>query len=124
MGCNRLNCDSGGKRTHRKQTCHLNARKTPRPKQSSILSGVSRYLSFIFLLKIPPLSFLVARPSKDTHVFDLKLFAKLDAFCLNICDEKKNIADIKIQGIKFFVTSNSSSSFVSKQLLIIALKDI
>lgn len=66
----------------------------------------------------------MARPSKDKDVFDLKLFAKLDAFCLNICDEKKNIADIKIQGIKFFVTSNSSSSFVSKQLLIIGLKDI
>ncbi|KAM6058763.1 intermembrane lipid transfer protein VPS13C isoform 2-T2 [Chlamydotis macqueenii] len=41
----------------------------------------------------------VARPSKDKDVFEFKLFAKLDAFCLNICDEKKNIADIKIQGL-------------------------
>lgn len=57
-------------------------------------------------IKYPPLSFLVARPSKDKDVFDFKLFAKLDAFCLNICDEKKNIAEIKIQGIKFFVSSN------------------
>lgn len=56
--------------------------------------------------KAPPLSFLVARPFKDKDVFAFKLFAKLDAFCLNICDEKKNIAEIKIQGIKFFVSSN------------------
>lgn len=54
----------------------------------------------------------MARPSKDKDVFDFKLFAKLDAFCLNICDEKKNIAEIKIQGIKVFVSSNWSSSLV------------
>lgn len=66
----------------------------------------------------------MARPSKDKDVFDLKLFAKLDAFCLNICDEKKNIAEIKIQGITFFVSSDWSSSLVSKQLLVIELKDI
>ncbi|KAM6308390.1 intermembrane lipid transfer protein VPS13C isoform 2-T2 [Aegotheles albertisi] len=41
----------------------------------------------------------VARPSKDKDVFDFKLFAKLDAFCLNICDDKTNIAEIKIQGL-------------------------
>nr|XP_054497888.1 intermembrane lipid transfer protein VPS13C isoform X1 [Agelaius phoeniceus] len=41
----------------------------------------------------------VSKPSKDKDVFDFKLFAKLDAFCLNICDEKKNIAEIKIQGL-------------------------
>lgn len=49
--------------------------------------------------------FLVTRPSKDKDIFAFKLFAKLDAFCLNICDEKKNIAEIKIQGIKFIVTT-------------------
>ncbi|RMB94467.1 hypothetical protein DUI87_29278 [Hirundo rustica rustica] len=41
----------------------------------------------------------VSKPSKDKVVFDFKLFAKLDAFCLNICDKKKNIAEIKIQGL-------------------------
>uniref|UniRef100_A0A8C3VAB0 Vacuolar protein sorting 13 homolog C n=1 Tax=Catharus ustulatus TaxID=91951 RepID=A0A8C3VAB0_CATUS len=41
----------------------------------------------------------VSKPSKDKDVFDFKLFAKLDAFCLDICDEKKNIAEIKIQGL-------------------------
>lgn len=55
-------------------------------------------------------------------MFDFKLFAKLDAFCLNICDEKKNIAEIKIQGIKFFIRNNCSGPLVSKQLLIIGLK--
>lgn len=64
--------------------------------------------------KSPFLSFLVARPLKDKDIFDFKLFAKLDAFCLNICDEKKNIAEIKIQGIQFFVSSNWSSSLVSE----------
>lgn len=52
-------------------------------------------------------------------MFDFKLFAKLDAFCLNICDEKKNIAEIKIQGIKFFIRSNCSGTLVSKQVHII-----
>lgn len=64
----------------------------------------------------------MSKPSKDKDVFDFKLFAKLDAFCLNICDEKKNIAEIKIQGIKFLIISNCSGNLVSKQLLIIALK--
>lgn len=64
----------------------------------------------------------MSKPSKDKDVFDFKLFAKLDAFCLNICDEKKNIAEIKIQGIKFLIISNCSGNLVPKQLLIIALK--
>ncbi|NXU49115.1 VP13C protein, partial [Turnix velox] len=61
----------------------------------------------------------VARPSKDKDVFDFKLFAKLDAFCLNICDEKKNIAEIKIQGL--------DSSFLlqpSHMVFFARLKDI
>uniref|UniRef100_A0A8C4YCP0 Vacuolar protein sorting 13 homolog C n=1 Tax=Gopherus evgoodei TaxID=1825980 RepID=A0A8C4YCP0_9SAUR len=42
------------------------------------------------------------KQQKDTSSKDLinfKLFAKLDAFCLNVCDEKNNIAEIKIQGV-------------------------
>lgn len=43
-------------------------------------------------------SFIVTKTSKDKDVFDFKLFAKLDAFCLSVCDEKNSIAEIKIQG--------------------------
>uniref|UniRef100_A0A8C3HY10 Vacuolar protein sorting 13 homolog C n=1 Tax=Chrysemys picta bellii TaxID=8478 RepID=A0A8C3HY10_CHRPI len=57
--------------------------------------------------------------AKDKHVIDFKLFAKLDAFCLNVCDEKNNIAEIKIQGL-------DSSLFLqpSHTVLFARLKDI
>uniref|UniRef100_A0A8C3HXX4 Vacuolar protein sorting 13 homolog C n=1 Tax=Chrysemys picta bellii TaxID=8478 RepID=A0A8C3HXX4_CHRPI len=61
----------------------------------------------------------VTRTAKDKHVIDFKLFAKLDAFCLNVCDEKNNIAEIKIQGL-------DSSLFLqpSHTVLFARLKDI
>lgn len=46
----------------------------------------------------------MTRPFKDKDAFAFKLLARLDAFCLNLCDEKKNIAEIKIQGITFSVS--------------------
>lgn len=52
------------------------------------------------------LSFLVTRPSKDKDVFAFKVFAKLDAVCLNLCDDIKNIAEIKIQGTMFSVRTD------------------
>ncbi|KGL81364.1 Vacuolar protein sorting-associated protein 13C, partial [Tinamus guttatus] len=61
----------------------------------------------------------VARISKDKDIFDFKLFAKLDAFCLNICDEKKNIAEIKIQGL-----DSSLLLQPSRTVLFARLKDI
>uniref|UniRef100_A0A674KGT5 Vacuolar protein sorting 13 homolog C n=1 Tax=Terrapene triunguis TaxID=2587831 RepID=A0A674KGT5_9SAUR len=62
---------------------------------------------------------VVTRTAKDKHVIDFKLFAKLDAFCLNVCDEKNNIAEIKIQGV-------DSSLFLqpSHTVLFARLKDI
>uniref|UniRef100_A0A674KAL2 Vacuolar protein sorting 13 homolog C n=1 Tax=Terrapene triunguis TaxID=2587831 RepID=A0A674KAL2_9SAUR len=61
----------------------------------------------------------MTRTAKDKHVIDFKLFAKLDAFCLNVCDEKNNIAEIKIQGV-------DSSLFLqpSHTVLFARLKDI
>ncbi|XP_065589593.1 intermembrane lipid transfer protein VPS13C [Cyrtonyx montezumae] len=55
----------------------------------------------------------VMRPSKDKDVFAFKVFVKLDAFCLNLCDEKKNIAEIKIQGLdsSVFLQSNQTEFF-------------
>lgn len=42
--------------------------------------------------------FLVMVPSRDSDVIGFRLFAKLNAFCVTVCDEKSNIAEIKIQG--------------------------
>ena len=36
--------------------------------------------------------------SKDSDIIDFRLFAKLNAFCVNVREEKNNIAEIKIQG--------------------------
>ncbi|XP_078536950.1 intermembrane lipid transfer protein VPS13C isoform X2 [Lissotriton helveticus] len=52
-------------------------------------------------------------------VFDLKLIAKLNAFNICVCDQKCNIADIKIQGM------DTSISMQSKQMEVFArLRDI
>ncbi|XP_015727754.1 vacuolar protein sorting-associated protein 13C isoform X2 [Coturnix japonica] len=66
----------------------------------------------------------VTRPSKDTFVFDFKLFAKLDAFCLNICDEKKNIAEIKIQGLDSSLLLQSNQTEFFARLKDIVVTDV
>ncbi|XP_051053816.1 intermembrane lipid transfer protein VPS13C isoform X2 [Phodopus roborovskii] len=47
--------------------------------------------------------------SRDSDIIGFRLFAKLNAFCVTVCDEKSNIAEIKIQGL------DSSLSLQSKQ---------
>ncbi|KAM9640422.1 intermembrane lipid transfer protein VPS13C isoform 2-T2 [Morphnus guianensis] len=66
----------------------------------------------------------VARPSKDKDIFDFKLFAKLDAFCLNICDEKKNIAEIKIQGLDSSLLLQPSHTVFFARLKDIVVADV
>ncbi|XP_032555500.1 vacuolar protein sorting-associated protein 13C isoform X1 [Chiroxiphia lanceolata] len=66
----------------------------------------------------------VARPSKDKDVFDFKVFAKLDAFCLNICDEKKNIAEIKIQGLDSSLCLQPSHTVFFARLKDIVVTDV
>uniref|UniRef100_A0A8C3JNE2 Vacuolar protein sorting 13 homolog C n=1 Tax=Calidris pygmaea TaxID=425635 RepID=A0A8C3JNE2_9CHAR len=66
----------------------------------------------------------VARPSKDKDIFDFKLFAKLDAFCLNICDEKKNIAEIKIQGLDSSLLLQPSHTVFFARLKDIVVTDV
>ncbi|KAM8804771.1 intermembrane lipid transfer protein VPS13C [Eudromia elegans] len=66
----------------------------------------------------------VARISKDKDVFDFKLFAKLDAFCLNICDEKKNIAEIKIQGLDSSLLLQPSHTVLFARLKDIIVTDV
>ncbi|NWW74640.1 VP13C protein, partial [Climacteris rufus] len=66
----------------------------------------------------------VSRPSKDKDVFDFKLFAKLDAFCLNICDAKKNIAEIKIQGLDSSLCLQPSHTVFFARLKDIVVTDV
>ncbi|OWK58884.1 intermembrane lipid transfer protein VPS13C isoform X1 [Lonchura striata] len=66
----------------------------------------------------------VPKPSKDKDVFDFKLFAKLDAFCLNICDEKKNIAEIKIQGLDSSLCLQPSHTVFFARLKDIVVTDV
>ncbi|KFP74234.1 Vacuolar protein sorting-associated protein 13C, partial [Acanthisitta chloris] len=66
----------------------------------------------------------VTRPSKDKDVFDFKVFAKLDAFCLNICDEKKNIAEIKIQGLDSSLCLQPSVTVFFARLKDIVVTDV
>ncbi|XP_064373577.1 intermembrane lipid transfer protein VPS13C isoform X2 [Dromaius novaehollandiae] len=66
----------------------------------------------------------VARISKDKDVFDFKLFAKLDAFCLNISDEKKNIAEIKIQGLDSSLLLQPSCTVLFARLRDIIVTDV
>ncbi|XP_071611010.1 intermembrane lipid transfer protein VPS13C isoform X1 [Heliangelus exortis] len=66
----------------------------------------------------------VSRPSKDKDVFDFKLFAKLDAFCLNICDEKSNIAEIKIQGLDSSLLLQPSHTVFFARLKDIVVTDV
>ncbi|XP_064013497.1 intermembrane lipid transfer protein VPS13C isoform X2 [Pogoniulus pusillus] len=65
----------------------------------------------------------VARASKDKDVFYFKLFAKLDAFCLNICDEK-HIAEIKIQGLDSSLLLQPSHSVFFARLKDIVVTDV
>lgn len=63
----------------------------------------------------------MAKTSKDKDVFNFKFFAKMEAFCLNVCDEKNNIAEIKVQGNGkmpvLFSASKLSRTFSKLELL-------
>ncbi|KFO96709.1 Vacuolar protein sorting-associated protein 13C, partial [Calypte anna] len=63
-------------------------------------------------------------PSKEKDIFDFKLFAKLDAFCLNICDEKSNIAEIKIQGLDSSLLLQPSHTVFFARLKDIVVTDV
>lgn len=65
-------------------------------------------------------SFAVIVSSKDSDIIYFKLFAKLNAFCVFVCDEKTNIAEIKIQG----KSSHDVKSCLKDKLLFAMLKNI
>ncbi len=43
---------------------------------------------------------VVSKGSKDSGVVNLKLSAVLGSFRVAVCDERSNIADIRVQGRK------------------------
>ncbi|KAM7158322.1 intermembrane lipid transfer protein VPS13C isoform 2-T2 [Molossus nigricans] len=59
--------------------------------------------------------------SKDSDIIDFRLFAKLNAFCVNVCEEKNNIAEIKIQGLdaSLFLQSRKQSLFARLENIIV-----
>ncbi|EMP30306.1 Vacuolar protein sorting-associated protein 13C [Chelonia mydas] len=67
---------------------------------------------------------VVTKTAKDKEVIDFKLFAKLDAFCLNVCDEKNNIAEIKIQGVDSSLILQPSHTVLFARLKDIIVTDV
>uniref|UniRef100_A0A8C4PJ18 Vacuolar protein sorting 13 homolog C n=1 Tax=Equus asinus asinus TaxID=83772 RepID=A0A8C4PJ18_EQUAS len=62
--------------------------------------------------------------SKDSDIIDFRLFAKLNAFCVIICDEKNNIAEIKIQGLDSSLSLQSRKQSLFARLENIVVTDI
>uniref|UniRef100_A0A2K6GHK6 Vacuolar protein sorting 13 homolog C n=1 Tax=Propithecus coquereli TaxID=379532 RepID=A0A2K6GHK6_PROCO len=81
--------------------------------------AISSTNSLSFLTKTGFCYFLVSSNASQKDVFDLKVTAELNAFNIFICDQKCNIADIKIHGL------DASISVKPKQTDVFArLKDI
>ncbi|XP_056663933.1 intermembrane lipid transfer protein VPS13C isoform X2 [Monodelphis domestica] len=66
----------------------------------------------------------VTTSSKDNDIFNFKLFAKLNAFCVTICDEKHNIAEIKIQGLDSYLSLQSKKQSLFARLENIIVTDV
>ncbi|XP_027780877.2 intermembrane lipid transfer protein VPS13C isoform X1 [Marmota flaviventris] len=62
--------------------------------------------------------------SKDSDVVGFRLFAKLNAFCVIVCDEKSNIAEIKIQGLDSALSLQSKKQSLFARLENIIVTDI
>ncbi|MGH0128136.1 UNVERIFIED_CONTAM: hypothetical protein FKN15_033577 [Acipenser sinensis] len=66
----------------------------------------------------------VSKGSKDKAIFDLKVFAMLDSFHVVVCDERRKIADIKVQGLDASVFVQTRETQVSARLRDIIVTDI
>ncbi|XP_025857823.2 intermembrane lipid transfer protein VPS13C isoform X2 [Vulpes vulpes] len=62
--------------------------------------------------------------SKDRDIIDFRLFAKLNAFCVTVCDEKNNIAEIKIQGLDSSLSLQSKKQSLFARLENIIVTDV
>ncbi|XP_064421924.1 intermembrane lipid transfer protein VPS13C isoform X2 [Latimeria chalumnae] len=65
-----------------------------------------------------------AKSFREKDFFDFKLFAKLDAFNVNVCDEKHNISDVKIQGLNASIFLQSQKTEVFARLKDIIVIDV
>ncbi|VCX31363.1 unnamed protein product, partial [Gulo gulo] len=66
----------------------------------------------------------VAVSSKDRDIIDFRLFAKLNAFCVTVCDERNNIAEIKIQGLDSSLSLQSRKQSLFARLENIIVTDV
>ncbi|KAM7337360.1 hypothetical protein ACRRTK_003479 [Alexandromys fortis] len=62
--------------------------------------------------------------SRDSDIINFRLFAKLNAFCVTICDEKSNIAEIKIQGLDSSLSLQSKKQSLFARLENIIVTDV
>ncbi|XP_038177687.1 vacuolar protein sorting-associated protein 13C [Arvicola amphibius] len=62
--------------------------------------------------------------SRDSDIINFRLFAKLNAFCVTICDEKSNIAEIKIQGLDSSLSLQSKKRSLFARLENIIVTDV
>ncbi|KAG9352350.1 hypothetical protein JZ751_020763 [Albula glossodonta] len=66
----------------------------------------------------------VSKSPKDKNVFDFKLFAVLGSFRVEVCDDRRNIADIRIQGIDASVSVQAKETDVFARLRDIIVIDV
>uniref|UniRef100_A0A8C5V364 Vacuolar protein sorting 13 homolog C n=1 Tax=Microcebus murinus TaxID=30608 RepID=A0A8C5V364_MICMU len=62
--------------------------------------------------------------SKDSDIIGFSLFAKLNAFSVIVCDEKSNIAEIKIQGLDSSLSLQSRKQSLYARLENIIVTDV
>ncbi|EHH63124.1 Vacuolar protein sorting-associated protein 13C [Macaca fascicularis] len=62
--------------------------------------------------------------SKDSDIIGFRLFAQLNAFCVVVCNEKNNIAEIKIQGLDSSLSLQSRKQSLFARLENIIVTDV
>ncbi|KAM3877457.1 intermembrane lipid transfer protein VPS13C [Diretmus argenteus] len=66
----------------------------------------------------------VSKGSRDSSVFSFKLFAMLGCFHVEVCDDRRSIADIKVQGIDASVLVQAKETEVFARLRDIVVTDV
>ncbi|CAB1338810.1 unnamed protein product, partial [Coregonus sp. 'balchen'] len=66
----------------------------------------------------------VSKGAKHVNVFNFKLFAMLGSFHVEVCDDRQNIADIRIQGIDASVLVQAKETAVFARLRDIVVMDV
>ncbi|XP_038824975.1 vacuolar protein sorting-associated protein 13C-like [Salvelinus namaycush] len=66
----------------------------------------------------------VSKGAKYGNVFNFKLFAKLGSFRVEVCDDRRNMADIRIQGIDGSVLVQAKETAVFARLRDIVVLDV